>query len=156
MFKQGSIAMFMGGAADDLDRVDGLAVGISVVPAGPAGRPTFAWNASTVIASNTDNLDVVCEALLDVSNGIHHWKIVPPRQSLATVEKISEIEPRKVANAADIVKAVPDMRGFNIIPRQQEWDNDFWKNFADPLFNKADTPENLAAENRPNLEAYLP
>jgi multiple sugar transport system substrate-binding protein len=156
MFKQGSIAMFMGGAADDLDRVDGLDVGISVVPAGPAGRPTFAWNASTVVASNAENPDVVCEALLDVSDGIHHWKIVPPRESLATVEKISEIDPRKAANAEDIVKAVPDMRGFNIIPRQQEWDNDFLKNFADPLFNKADTPGNLAAANRPNLEAYLP
>ena len=156
MFKQGTIAMFMGGAADDLDRVEGLDVGISVVPAGPAGRPTFAWNASTVVAGSVDNLEVVCEALVDLSDGIHHWKIVPPRQSLATEEAISEIEPRKAANAAEIAKAVPDMRGFNIIPRQQEWDNDFWKNFMDPLFRGEDTPGNLAAENRPNLESYLP
>ena len=51
MFKAGKIAMFMGGAADDLDRVEGLDVGVVAVPAGPAGRATFAWNASTVVAA---------------------------------------------------------------------------------------------------------
>jgi multiple sugar transport system substrate-binding protein len=63
MFKAGKIAMFMGGAADDLDRVDGLDVSVVPVPAGPAGRQTFAWTASTVVAAQTENPDLACEAL---------------------------------------------------------------------------------------------
>src|SRR6185503_19683289 len=35
MFKAGHIAMFMGGAADDLDRVEGLDVGVVSVPRNP-------------------------------------------------------------------------------------------------------------------------
>ena len=156
MFKAGDIAMFMGGATDDLDRVEGLEVGVVPVPAGPAGRTTFAWNASTVIAAQTGNSDVACEALIQLTDGIHHWKIVAPRQSLATAEAISEAEPRKAESAAAIAEAVPDMRAFTIIPRQQEWDTIFWSDFMDPLFHDQGTAEELAGEMRPELEAVLP
>ncbi|MBN1966535.1 MAG: extracellular solute-binding protein, partial [Anaerolineae bacterium] len=47
MFKAGVVAMFMGGAADDLDRVEGLDVGVVRVPGHPVtgSHTTFAWNA---------------------------------------------------------------------------------------------------------------
>jgi multiple sugar transport system substrate-binding protein len=156
MFKAGKIAMFMGGAADDLDRAEGLDVGVVPVPAGPAGRPTFAWNASTVVAAQTENPDLACEALVKLTDGIHHWKIVAPRQSLATAEAISEAEPRKSASAEAIAEAVPEMRAFNIIPRQQEWDTVFWSDFMDPLFHDQATAAELAGEIQPELEALLP
>ena len=49
MFKAGRVAMFMGGAADDLERVEGLNVGVSTVPKGNATgeNTTFAWIAFT-------------------------------------------------------------------------------------------------------------
>jgi multiple sugar transport system substrate-binding protein len=55
MFKAGKIAMFMGGAADDLDRVEGMDVGVVRVPGNPdtGSHTTFAWNASTVINAQT-------------------------------------------------------------------------------------------------------
>jgi multiple sugar transport system substrate-binding protein len=156
MFKAGKIAMFMGGAADDLDRVEGLDVGVVAVPAGSAGRPTFAWNASTVIAGDTENPDVACEALVRLSDGIHHWKIVAPRKSLATAEGITASEPRKADNAEAIAAAVPFMRAFNIIPSHQEWDTIFWGDFMDPLFHGEGTAAELAPEIRPLLEEVLP
>ena len=156
MFKAGKIAMFMGGAADDLDRVDGLDVGLVAVPAGPGGRATFAWNASTVVFAATENPELACEALIALTDAIHHWKIVAPRKSLATAEGIAAAEPRKEANAAAIAAAVPDMRAFNILPRQQEWDSIFWSDFMDPLFHGEGTAADLAAELRPDLEAVLP
>jgi multiple sugar transport system substrate-binding protein len=156
MFKAGKVAMFMGGAADDLDRVEGLDVGVVAVPAGPAGRPTFAWNASTVVAAQTENPDIAYEALVMLTEGIHHWKIVAPRKSLATAEGITASEPRKEANAAAIAEAVPYMRGFNIIPRHQEWDSIFWGDFMDPLFHGEGTAAELAAMLRPDLESVLP
>ncbi|MGC9398245.1 MAG: ABC transporter substrate-binding protein [Anaerolineae bacterium] len=156
MFKAGKIAMFMGGAADDLDRVEGLDVGVVAVPAGPASRATFAWNASTVIAADTKHPDAAYEALVLLTEGIHHWKIVPPRKSLATAEMISEIEPRKAASAEAIAEAVPYMRAFNIIPQHQEWDSIFWGQFMDPLFHGEGTAAELAAEVKPELEALLP
>ncbi len=156
MFKAGKIAMFMGGAADDLDRVEGLDVGVVAVPSGPAGRATFAWNASTVVSGAAENPDVACEALITLTDAIHHWKIVAPRRSLATAEAITAAEPRKEANAAAIAEAVPDMRALNIVPRQQEWDDIFWSDFMDPLFHDEGTAEELATEIRPELEAVLP
>jgi multiple sugar transport system substrate-binding protein len=156
MFKAGQIAMFMGGAADDLDRVEGMNVAVSPVPAGPGGRATFAWNASTVIAAQSDNVDLACEALVKLTDGIHHWKIVAPRLSLATAEGIIAAEPRKEQNAAAIAEAVADMRAFTIIPRQAEWDTIFWSEFMDPLFHDQATAEELAPEIRAQLEELLP
>jgi multiple sugar transport system substrate-binding protein len=156
MFKAGKVAMFMGGSADDLDRVEGLDVGVIAVPAGPASRETFAWNASTVIAADTENPDAAYEALVLLTDGIHHWKIVPPRKSLATAEMIAEIEPRKAESAEAIAEAVPYMRAFNIIPQHQEWDSIFWGQFMDPLFHDEGTAAELAEEVKPDLEALLP
>ena len=81
-----------------------------------------------------------------LTDGIHHWKIVAPRKSLATAEGIAAAEPRKAANAADIAAAVPYMRAFNILPRHQEWDTIFWGDFMDPLFHGEGTAAELAAE----------
>jgi multiple sugar transport system substrate-binding protein len=156
MFKADKIAMFMGGAADDLDRVEGLDVGVVGVPAGPAGRPTFAWTASTVVAAQTENPDLAYEALVMLTEGIHHWKIVAPRKSLTSAEAITASEPRKAANASEIAKAVPYMRAFNILPRHQEWDSIFWGDFMDPLFHGEGTAAELAPEIRPLLEEVLP
>lgn len=156
MFKAGKIAMFMGGAADDLDRVPGLDVGVVRVPAGPAGRPTFAWTASTVIAAQTQNPELAYEALARLTEKIHGWKIVAPRKSLANIEALVAAEPRKEKNAAAIVEAIPDMRAFNIIPRHQEWDTIFWGDFMDPLFHDQGTAAELAPKIRPLLEELLP
>lgn len=156
MFKAGKIAMFMGGAADDLDRVEGMDVRVVAVPAGPAGDATFAWNASTVIAAESENAEVACEALVGLTDSIHHWKIVAPRRSLATAEAIIAAEPRKEQNAAAIAEVVTDMRAFNIIPRQIEWDTVFWGDFMDPLFHNQETAAELAPGMRIELETLLP
>jgi len=156
MFKAGSVSMFMGGASDDYDRVEGLDVGHSVVPMGPASRTNFAWTAATVIPSFTQYPDYACDALIKLTDAFHHWKIVAPRKSLANAETIIESAPEKAAAAPVIEAAVPDMRAFNVIPRQQEWDNTFWKEFMDPLFHKRGTGEDLSTEIRPKLESFLP
>jgi multiple sugar transport system substrate-binding protein len=148
--------MFMGGAADDLDRVEGLDVGVVAVPSGPANRQTFAWTASTVIAAQTQNPDIAYQALIKLTEGIHHWKIVAPRQSLATVEVITESEPRKAASAPAIVEAVPYMRSLTVIPRQAEWDTIFWESYQDLLFHGEGTAQELAPAARQELEAVLP
>jgi multiple sugar transport system substrate-binding protein len=156
MFKAGKIAMFMGGAADDLDRVEGLDVGVVAVPSGPASRATFAWTASTVIAAQTENPDVAYEALVMLTEGIHHWKIVAPRKSLANVDALVASEPRKAVSAEAIIEALPTMRAFNVLPRHQEWDSIFWGDFMDPLFHGEGTAAELATEVRPLLEEVLP
>lgn len=157
MFKAGKVAMFMGGAADDLDRVEGLNVGVSPVPKGVNGENvTFAWTAATVINAKTKYPDQAYEALVALTEGIHNWKIVSPRVSQATVEHLVASEPRKAANAEAIIAAVPYMRAFRIIPRFGEWSTIFWEDFQAPLFHGEDTVENLAADARILLEDVLP
>lgn len=157
MFKAGRVAMFMGGAADDLDRVEGLNVGASPVPQDVNGtNTTFAWTAATAINADTEYPDLAYEALVQLTDAVQNWKIVSPRISQTTVEHLVASEPRKEANAEAILAAVPDMRALRIIPRQEEWDTIFWEDFQDPLFHDEDSAENLAADARILLEDVLP
>ena len=163
MFKAGRIAMFMGGAADDLDRVEGLDVGVVPVPAHPetGSQTTFAWNASPVINASSplaqSNPDLLCDALIAITEGIHNWKIVSPRISQGTVEHLVASEPRKEASAEAIIAAAQDMRALPIFGNYAEFDSVFWSEFWGPLINKETdlTPAELAAEVRPELEETL-
>lgn len=160
MFKAGKIAMFMGGAADDLDRVEGLDVGVVHVPAHPetGSTTTFAWNASTVINANTQNPEATCDALVALTEAVQNWKIVSPRISQATVEHLVASEPRKEANAEAIVAAAQDMRALPIFGNYAEFDALFWSEFWGPLINNETdlSVAELAAEVRADLEDTLP
>ncbi|WP_374712408.1 ABC transporter substrate-binding protein [Symbiobacterium terraclitae] len=156
MFKAGKIAMFFGGAADDLDRVEGLRVGHVKVPKGPVNQTTFAWAASTAINAKTKYPDQAYDALVALTEGIHNWKIVPPRKSMATAEQIVKNEPRKAKGAQTIMNAAPDMRAFRIIPNHPEWDTIFWEQLQDPLYNKKGSAAELAGKARAALEEVLP
>jgi multiple sugar transport system substrate-binding protein len=161
MAKAGKVAMFYGGAADDLDYANkkdpkNAVMKVALVPKGPQNRTTFGWTASTVIFAGTENEDAAYQALVALTDGIHHWKIVAPRQSLANADTIAASVPDKAESAPVIAQAVPDMRSFHIIPAQTEWDTTFGELYTAPLFNKEGTPEELAAEAKPELEALLP
>ena len=160
MFKAGKIAMFMGGAADDLDRVPGLDVGVVRVPGHPktGSHTTFAWNASTVVNAQTAHPELACKALVAVTEGIHSWKIVSPRISQGTVEHLVASEPRKAASAEAIIEAAADMRALPIFGNYAQFDSLFWSQFWGPLLNNETdlTPAELAAEVRPDLEDTLP
>ncbi|GIK65720.1 MAG: ABC transporter substrate-binding protein [Chloroflexota bacterium] len=160
MFKAGKIAMFMGGAADDLDRVEGLDVGVVRVPGHPVtgSHTTFAWNASTVINANTEHPEEACKALVALTDAIHHWKIVSPRISQATVEHLVASEPRKEASAEVIIEAAQDMRALPIFGNYAEFDSVFWSEFWGPLINDETdlSVQELAAEVRFDLEDTLP
>lgn len=161
MAKAGKIAMFFGGATDDLDYAHSkdpknALMKIALVPKGPANRATFAWTASTVINSKTKSPDAAYDALVALTEGIHHWKIVAPRKSLATAEIIATSVPDKKDSAELILKALPDMRAFRMVPRHQEWDTIFWEQFQDPLFHQKGTVEDLSKAAREKLEAVLP
>jgi len=151
--------MFMGGAADDLDRVEGLDVGVIHVPANPdtGSTTTFAWNASTVISANTDHPEEACAALLALTEAIQGWKIVSPRISQANVEHLVSSEPRKEASAEALVAAAQDMRALPIFGNYAEWDALFWSEFWGQLINDEtdQSVAELAAEVRPDLEETL-
>lgn len=159
MFRAGQVAMFMGGAADTFEGLD--VVGASVVPAGPENRRTFSWTASTVINSATADPELAVRALAALTEGIHHWKLVPPRTDLQTADVFRSVIPeqwqtQKSGQVDAILLAAEDMSAYNIIPRHQEWDEVFWREFQDPLFHGQGTAADLAAEARSQLEDLLP
>ncbi len=160
LFKAGKIGMFMGGAADDLDRVPDLNVGVVSVPHHPTtgDNSTFAWSAATVISSNTQNPELACQALLQLTEGIQDWKIVSPRISQATKEHLVESEPRKEASADAIIETSQNMRAFHIFGNFKEWNTLLWDEFLNPFFNDETdlSAAELASEVRPDLEDLLP
>jgi multiple sugar transport system substrate-binding protein len=161
MVKAGKVALFFGGAGDDLDYAAkkdpvNAVLKVALVPTGPQSRTTFAWTASTVVNAKSENADLAYKALVALTEGIHHWKIVAPRKSLANAETISASVPDKAESAEVIVSALADMRSFNVIPQQAEWDQTFTDEYLTPIFFDEATPDELAPEVRPILEDLLP
>ncbi|MBA2374001.1 MAG: extracellular solute-binding protein, partial [Chloroflexi bacterium] len=163
MFKAGKLAMFMGGAADTFESAEGEALDIraAVVPKGPKSRTTFAWTGSTAVNAKVKNPELAAKALVALTDGIHHWKIVSPLTELATADVIKASFPEKWKVQKDqqvdaIVAAAKDMRSFNVIPNQQEWDSLFWSEFQDLLYHDKGSAADLAKAARLKLEALLP
>lgn len=161
MAKAGKVAMFFGGASDDLDFAHSkdpknADLKMALVPKGPKDRTTFAWTAITAVNSRTKNPDLATKAMVALTDGIHHWKVLAPRKSLATAEVIAAAVPGKKDSAPIIIKAAENMRSFNIIPKHADWDTLFYEQFQDPLYHKKGTAADLAKTVRPKLEELLP
>jgi multiple sugar transport system substrate-binding protein len=161
MAKAGKVAMFFGGAADDLDYAyqndpQNARLTMALVPKGPKDRTTFAWTAITAVSSQTENPDLALKAMVALTDGIHHWKVLAPRKSLATADVITAAVPGKAESAPVILQAAESMRSFNIVPRHAEWDTIFWEQFQDPLYHDKGTVAELAAAARAKLEEVLP
>jgi multiple sugar transport system substrate-binding protein len=161
MAKAGKVAMFFGGASDDLDTAHAkdpknANLKIALVPKGPKDRTTFAWTAITAVSSRTKNPEIATKAMVALTDAIHHWKVLAPRKSLATVEVITAAVPEKKESAPIIIKAAENMRSFNIIPKHADWDTIFWEQFQDPLYHKKGTLADLAKAARAKLEEVLP
>ncbi len=161
MAKAGKVAMFFGGAADDLDYAyqkdpKNAKLVMALVPKGPKDRTTFAWTAITAVSTQTKNPDLAVKAMVALTDGIHHWKVLAPRKSLASADVIAASVPGKKDSAAVLLQAAQSMRSFNIIPKHTDWDTVFWEQFQDPLFHKKGTAADLAKAVRPKLEELLP
>jgi multiple sugar transport system substrate-binding protein len=161
MAKAGKVAMFFGGAADDLDYAyqkdsKSAKLAMALVPKGPKDRTTFAYTAITAVSSQTKNPDLAVKALTALTDGIHHWKVLAPRKSLATPEVIAASVAGKKDSAPVIIQAALSMRSFNIIPKHLDWDTTFFEQFQDLLYHKKGTAADLAKAVRPKLEALLP
>jgi multiple sugar transport system substrate-binding protein len=156
MMRAGRVAMFMGGAADDYERSTEGTVGVSMVPKGPAGENvTNAWTAFTAINVDTEHPDEAYDAMVLLTEGVQHWK-PSPRISHATVEFLTESIPYKADTAADIVAALPYMRGYTLFPGFGEFMWSTWRGeFTTPVANGDDTAEALAPDIRILLEDIL-
>ncbi|MHB8627529.1 MAG: ABC transporter substrate-binding protein [Aggregatilineales bacterium] len=160
MFAAGKVAMFMGGAADDKDQQPKLHVGVVSVPRNPTTKDntTFAWVGATMMSASTPHPDLACKALLALTEGIQNWKIISPRISQNTVDHLVASQPGKKANAAAYIAAAQNMRALHLVPQMSQWNDVFWNKFMGPLLNgeTKETPDQLAKEIRPQLEAFLP
>lgn len=152
LFKSGKIAMFMGGASDDFDRTPGLRVGVSELPHG-AKRATFSWTAHLVMSSQSKHPDLAYTAWREVLDGFHHWKIVPPRRSLA--KDLSLIEPRKAAAAAPILASMEYARGLRGVVEQSDWDAFVLDRLLLPILQGRVTADEAAAQTQIKLRRVM-
>lgn len=148
LFKAGRIAMFMGGASDDLDRMPGLRVGVAEVPRGTT-RATFSWTAHLCMSTQTKHPDLAYTAWREVLEGFHGWKIVPPRRSLA--KAIATREPRKAAAAPAILASMEYARGIRGVVEQTDWDGFVLDRLLLPLLDGRVTAEEAATRTQAKL-----
>ena len=152
MFRNGQVAMFMGGAADDLDStVENVEA--FMVPAGPDGtHATFADVLGMGINAKTKNPDAAFDALLDLTDAIHHWKIMPPRESLGNLETLQEMHPQKAQSLEAIIASMEYARPYLYSEQYPNWDNVFTTQLIDPMVNSGTDPLDLIEQVKPLLE----
>lgn len=152
MFRDGQVAMFMGGAADDLDSTIEH-VQAFMVPAGPTGiHATFGDILGMGINAKTQNPDAAFDALVDLSDAIHHWKIMPPRKSLADLATLQEMHPKKSHSLEAIIASMEYAKPYRYSEKYPEWDNVYWTQLMDPIINAGADPQKLIPEVKPLLE----
>ncbi len=156
MMKGGQVAMFIGGAADDFERTEGMRIKAFLLPQGPVNRESWAWIGGMSINAQTANPDAAFAAFLDLTEAIHNWKVPAPRASKATAESITAAIPYKEVSAENIVANLEHMRAPRIFPGFAQWATVFGERYVDPLVRGTATPEELAAQVRPLLEDLLP
>jgi multiple sugar transport system substrate-binding protein len=152
LFKSGRVAMFFGGATDDFDRMPGMSVGDQELPHGKQ-RATFAYMAHLVISSQTKHADLAYIAWRDLLEGFHHWKIVPPRRSLA--QAIDKLAPEKAAAKQVILNSMEYTHGMRGVVEQTDF-NDFVLNtMTAPLLSGARSAPDAARQTQAKLVRLL-
>ncbi|MFD2672299.1 ABC transporter substrate-binding protein [Marinicrinis sediminis] len=130
MFKTGKVGMFMGGAGDDLEKTVSFNVGMAVPPKGTE-QVTFSWIGVTAMSKSTENPEVAAQALVDMTQAMHEWKVPAPTKT--ALDLIAEARPDK-AYAVDTIRAASEVaRGFNNQPQQAEIDTMIWEKLTQPL-----------------------
>ncbi|NLU52914.1 MAG: sugar ABC transporter substrate-binding protein [Clostridiaceae bacterium] len=157
MFRDGQVAMFMGGAADSLDtRVDSFKCVVREVPAGPTGiKATFVDLLGMGINAKTKNPDAAFEALVDLSEEIHKWKVMPPRKSIGSLDNMVTLHPERKDAFAAIVNSLEYAKPYRFYQDYPDWDTIFWNQLMDPIVNNNGKPEELVPNIKPLLDEAL-
>ncbi|MCG7288136.1 sugar ABC transporter substrate-binding protein [Cellulomonas sp. ACRRI] len=140
-FVDGTVAMMVGGAADDIERKvaesgDPFEVGMAVMPAGSVEHVTFNWTASTVLSATVTDTEAGLAALTDLTHAMFDWKIPAPVSS--RVGDIADVNPQK-AYAVDVVTRSAEIaRGFHNQPQQNELGSVIWEQLEGPILSDGD------------------
>lgn len=156
MFRNQQVAMFMGGAADNLENRVDFRCEVIEVPMGPTGiKSTFADVLGMGINSKTKNPKAAFEALLDLTSAIHQWKVMPPRKSLATLETMNKLHPERSQAMQNIINSLAYAQPYRYFENYPDWDNIFWTQLMDPIVNNQGDPEELIPIVKPLLDEKL-
>lgn len=156
MFRNKQVAMFMGGAADALETKVDFKCMVCEVPAGPkGGKATLGDVLGMGINANTKNKDAAFEALVDLTDAIHRWKVAPPRKSLATAEGMEKLHPERKDSMNAIINSMAYARQYRYFGNYPDWDNMFTTQLMDPIVNAHGNPEKLIPTVKPQLDSTL-
>jgi multiple sugar transport system substrate-binding protein len=155
MFRNNQVAMFFGGAADDLDsKVPNVQA--FTAPAGPNGtKATFTDILGMGINVKTKNPDAAFQALVDLTDAIHHWKIMPPRSSLADLETLKQMHPEKAQSLPAIIASMEFGRPYRFFGKYADWDNVFWTQLMDKIVNAKADPAQIVPKVKSTLDQIL-
>jgi len=157
MFKDQQVAMFMGGAADNLENKVSFKCVVSEVPAGPTGkRATLVDVLGMGINAKTKNPDAAFQAFIDLTDAIHQWKVMPPRKSMVTLDNMKKLHPERAEAMPVIIKSMSYGRQYRYYENYPDWDNVFWTQLMDPIINNHGDPDKLIPVVKPQLDAKLP
>lgn len=156
MFKNGQVAMFMGGAADATETQVKFKCQVVEVPAGPKGtKATFGDVLGMGINAKTKNKDAAFQALVDLTDSIQQWKVMPPRKSMATAEEMNKLHPDRAQAMPEIIKSMSFAKQYHYYTNYPDWDNIFQTQLMDKIINNHGDPAALVKSVKTQLDTVL-
>jgi multiple sugar transport system substrate-binding protein len=163
LFRQGKVAMFMGGAADGNYSAKGFTAKVAPIPKGTQQVTDLGVYDMAINAHTKVDKDVAFKAFVALLDGIDHWKVVPPvKQYAANLEKIEIPDAPGGHTPADriqpILESMKHARTYQTLSNPTAMQN-FWNVLAndvyEPLLLGQETPAQIAKKTQADLNALL-
>lgn len=163
LFKQGKVAMFMGGAADGNYDAQGFTAKIAMLPKGTQQVTDIGISDIAINAHTKVDKDVVFQAYMALCDGIDHWKVVPPIKQYASNLGAMDIPDAPGGHTpADRIQPILDSMKIARLYRQlpnptanQNYWNVLSNDVYEPLLMNNSTPAAIAKKTQDDMNALL-
>ncbi|WAH39152.1 ABC transporter substrate-binding protein [Alicyclobacillus dauci] len=163
LFRQGKVAMFMGGAADGNYAAQGFTAKVAMVPKGTQEVTDLGVYDMAINAHTSVDKDTVFKAYMALLDGIDHWKVVPPvKQYAQNLGQISVSDAPGGHTPTDRIQPILDSMKFARMYRSlsdptamQNYWNVLANDVYEPLLLNHETPQQIAQKTQTDLNALL-
>ncbi|WAH43046.1 sugar ABC transporter substrate-binding protein [Alicyclobacillus fastidiosus] len=163
LFRQGKVAMFMGGAADGNYDAQGFTAKIAVLPKGTQEVTDLGIDDMAINAHTNVDKDTVFQAYMALLNGIDHWKVVPPvKQYAQNLSQISVSDAPGGHTPADRIQPILESMKYARLYRNisdptamQNYWNVLANDVYEPLLLDKETPQQIAQKTQTDLSALV-
>lgn len=163
LFRQGKVAMFMGGAADGNYDAQGFTAKVQVLPKGVKQVTDLGIDDMAINSHTKVDKDLVFQAYMALLDATDHWKVVPPvKKYAANLEQLEVSDAPGGHTPKDRIQPILTSMKIARVYEQpkdptkmQNVANVLANDVYEPLLLGTSTPEQIASKTQSDLDAAI-